>query len=58
MCRRAKTRLDHPLIDLVKTRASQINACAYCIHMHTDPADPQAKDGPPLWGNFGQPPRG
>lgn len=24
--------LDHSLIDLVKTRASQINGCAYCIH--------------------------
>ena len=27
--------LDPSLIDLVKTRASQINGCAYCIHMHT-----------------------
>lgn len=27
--------LEHSLIDLVKTRASQINGCAYCIHMHT-----------------------
>ena len=27
--------LDHSLIDLVNTRASQINGCAYCIHMHT-----------------------
>ena len=27
--------LDHSLIDLVKTRASQINGCAFCIHMHT-----------------------
>jgi AhpD family alkylhydroperoxidase len=27
--------LDHSLIDLVKTRASQMNGCAYCIHMHT-----------------------
>ena len=23
--------LDHSLIDLVKTRASQMNGCAYCI---------------------------
>jgi AhpD family alkylhydroperoxidase len=23
------------LIDLVKTRASQINGCAFCIHLHT-----------------------
>ena len=27
--------LEHSLIHLVKTRASQINGCAYCIHMHT-----------------------
>src|SRR5262249_49751008 len=26
---------DPALIELVKTRASQINGCAYCIHMHT-----------------------
>lgn len=27
--------LPHTLIELVKTRASQINGCAYCLHMHT-----------------------
>jgi AhpD family alkylhydroperoxidase len=27
--------LDHRLIALVKTRVSQINGCAYCLHMHT-----------------------
>jgi len=27
--------LDHSLIELVKTRASQINGCAFCIDMHT-----------------------
>jgi AhpD family alkylhydroperoxidase len=27
--------LDRSLLELVKTRASQINGCAYCIHMHT-----------------------
>lgn len=27
--------LELPLLELVKTRASQINGCAYCIHMHT-----------------------
>ncbi|WP_431284241.1 carboxymuconolactone decarboxylase family protein [Humitalea sp. 24SJ18S-53] len=26
--------LDHILIELVKLRASQINGCAFCIHMH------------------------
>ena len=30
--------LDHKLIALVKTRASQINGCAYCLHMHTEEA--------------------
>lgn len=27
--------LDQSLIELVKTRASQINGCAFCIDMHT-----------------------
>jgi len=31
----ARTSLDRSLIELVKTRASQINGCAYCIQMHT-----------------------
>jgi AhpD family alkylhydroperoxidase len=30
--------LEQSLIDLIKTRASQINGCAYCIHMHTTEA--------------------
>jgi AhpD family alkylhydroperoxidase len=30
--------LDHTLIELVKVRASQINACAFCLHMHTSAA--------------------
>ena len=30
-----KSGLEPALIDLVKTRASQINGCAYCLHMHT-----------------------
>lgn len=30
--------LEHSLIELVKTRASQINGCAYCIDMHTTDA--------------------
>jgi|SRR5882757_9066277 len=30
--------LDHNLLELVKLRASQINGCAYCIHMHTTDA--------------------
>ncbi len=31
----AESGLEKSLIDLVKTRASQINGCAYCIKMHT-----------------------
>ncbi|MCI0752852.1 carboxymuconolactone decarboxylase family protein [Teichococcus vastitatis] len=27
--------LEHRLVELVKTRASQINGCAFCIEMHT-----------------------
>src|SRR5438046_8628906 len=30
--------LEHSLIELVKTRASQINGCAFCINMHTQDA--------------------
>jgi len=29
-----KSGLEHNLIELVKLRASQINGCAFCIHMH------------------------
>jgi AhpD family alkylhydroperoxidase len=34
----AASGLEHALIDLVKLRASQINGCAFCIHMHTTAA--------------------
>ncbi|HEX5400273.1 MAG TPA: carboxymuconolactone decarboxylase family protein, partial [Verrucomicrobiae bacterium] len=30
--------LEHPLLELVKTRASQINGCAFCLDMHTKDA--------------------
>ncbi|MBN9585494.1 MAG: alkylhydroperoxidase [Afipia sp. 62-7] len=30
--------LEHSLIELVKMRASQINGCAFCIHMHATDA--------------------
>lgn len=33
-----KSGLEPSLIELVKTRASQINGCAYCIDMHTKDA--------------------
>jgi AhpD family alkylhydroperoxidase len=35
--------LDKPLIELVKTRASQINGCAFCINMHTQDARKQGE---------------
>jgi AhpD family alkylhydroperoxidase len=35
--------LEPSLIDLVKTRASQINGCAFCIHMHTRDARARGK---------------
>jgi AhpD family alkylhydroperoxidase len=31
----AESALDKKLYELIKTRASQINGCAYCINMHT-----------------------
>lgn len=30
--------LEYSLIELIKTRASQINGCAFCLHMHTTDA--------------------
>ncbi|MFN3459470.1 MAG: carboxymuconolactone decarboxylase family protein [Oceanibaculum sp.] len=34
----SKCSLDHGLLELVKLRASQINGCAYCLHVHTTDA--------------------
>jgi AhpD family alkylhydroperoxidase len=33
-----KCGLEHSLLELVKTRSSQINGCAYCLDMHTKDA--------------------
>jgi AhpD family alkylhydroperoxidase len=30
--------LEHRLLHMIKTRASQMNGCAYCLHMHTSDA--------------------
>jgi AhpD family alkylhydroperoxidase len=30
--------LEHPLLELIKIRASQINGCAFCLDMHTKDA--------------------
>jgi AhpD family alkylhydroperoxidase len=34
----AESSLEHSLIELVKMRASQINGCAFCLHMHAKDA--------------------
>ena len=39
----AASGLEHALIELVKTRASQINGCAFCINMHTQDARAQGE---------------
>jgi len=33
-----KTRLEPSLLELVRTRASQLNGCSYCVDMHTQDA--------------------
>ncbi|HEX6956466.1 MAG TPA: carboxymuconolactone decarboxylase family protein [Ferrovibrio sp.] len=38
-----KSSLEPGLRDLVKLRASQINGCAFCIHMHTSDARKQGE---------------
>ncbi|OEV02130.1 MULTISPECIES: carboxymuconolactone decarboxylase family protein [Streptomyces] len=34
----AREHLDPALVELVQIRASQLNGCAYCLHMHTSDA--------------------
>jgi AhpD family alkylhydroperoxidase len=41
--------LEHSLIELVKTRASQINGCAFCLHMHTADALKAGEDAKRLF---------
>ena len=42
--------LEHTLLELVKTRASQINSCAYCIDMHTKDARASSESEQRLYG--------
>lgn len=42
--------LDHTLLELVKTRASQINGCAFCIDMHTKDARAAGESEQRLYG--------
>ena len=34
----AESALDHGLLHLIKTRASQLNGCLFCLDMHTKEA--------------------
>ena len=42
--------LEPGLLDLVKTRASQLNGCAYCIDMHTKDARARGETEQRLYG--------
>jgi AhpD family alkylhydroperoxidase len=41
--------LEHRLLHLVKMRASQINGCAYCLHMHSADALKEGEDAKRLF---------
>ncbi|WP_313575727.1 carboxymuconolactone decarboxylase family protein [Brevundimonas sp.] len=40
----AASGLEHSLLELLKIRVSQINGCAYCLHMHTADARRAGED--------------
>jgi AhpD family alkylhydroperoxidase len=42
--------LEPALLDLIKTRASQINGCAYCLDMHTKDARARGESEQRLYG--------
>jgi AhpD family alkylhydroperoxidase len=42
--------LEHSLLELIKTRASQINGCAYCIDMHSKDARARGESEQRLYG--------
>jgi AhpD family alkylhydroperoxidase len=42
--------LEHALLELVKTRASQLNGCAFCIDMHTKDARAAGESEQRLYG--------
>lgn len=41
--------LEHSLLELVKTRASQLNGCAFCLDMHTKDAMAQGESAQRLF---------
>src|SRR3954469_751655 len=45
-----KSGLDRKLLDLVRMRASQINACAYCLDMHSKDARADGETEQRLYG--------
>ena len=45
-----KSGLDPKLLELVKTRASQLNGCAFCIDMHTKDARAHGETEQRLYG--------
>src|SRR4051812_21821952 len=44
------TSLEPALLELVRTRASQINGCAYCVDMHTKDARSKGETEQRLYG--------
>ena len=42
--------LEHTLLELVKTRASQLNSCAFCLDMHTKDARAKGETEQRLYG--------
>lgn len=42
--------LEHKLLELVKTRASQLNGCAFCLDMHTKDARAAGETEQRLYG--------
>ena len=42
--------IEHPLLHLIKLRASQINGCAYCIDMHSKDARAAGETEQRLYG--------
>jgi AhpD family alkylhydroperoxidase len=39
-----RSKIDHDLLELVKTRASMLNGCAFCVDMHTTDALASGED--------------
>ena len=42
--------IDHTLLELIKTRASQVNGCAFCLDMHTKDARAAGESEQRLYG--------